>query len=240
MYPIVKLSECRVIQGDFANLIPANQTSLTKTPFTPATTPPLAVPVPAQMTAYDQNFDDVCNAKKAETIVVLLNTLPSIKQLRAYLVQQSRFSEPSLRTWKERVSPAALGLLRWIVASNRSCIVQVNKCHGQEDRDLAVSKIRLDQKCSNVTDSWVQFRFAQGAPDKEQRFLNALKTEKKNLHPKYPTLFAFHGSPLQNWHSIIRHGLDFKETLHGRAHGHGVYHAMDQATSAGYSGSGYV
>ena len=188
------------------------------------------------MTVYDQNFNDMTEKWKAETIVVLLETLPSVKDLRTYLVQQGRFSEPNLRGWKERISPAALGLLRWIIASNRSCIVQVDKCPGQEGMDM-VSKIRLDQKCSNVSDNWVQFRFAQGAPDKEQRFLTALKTEQASLDARFPTLFAFHGSPLQNWHSIIRHGLDFKETMHGRAYGHGVYHAMDQNTSVGYMGS---
>ena len=53
-------------------------------------------------------------------------------------------------------------------------------------------------------------------------------------------MFAFHGSPIQNWHSIIRHGLDFAETLHGRAYGHGVYHALDQNVSVGYAHGGGV
>jgi ubiquitin-conjugating enzyme E2 Q len=171
---------------------------------------------------------------------MLLETLPTIKELRSYLVQQSRSAEAKLITWNKRVSPAALGILRWIIASNRSCIVQVDICPGQTEADLSKAKIRLEQKCSNVDDNYVQFRFAQGAPDKEQRFLNALKAEQANLDPKYPTLFAFHGSPLQNWHSIIRHGLDFKETLHGRAYGHGVYHARDQNTSIGYARAGTV
>jgi len=56
------------------------------------------------------------------------------------------------------------------------------------------------------------------------------------LKLKYPTLFAWHGSPLQNWHSIIREGLHFKDTAHGRAFGHGVYHSLDCNTSIGYSG----
>jgi len=155
--------------------------------------------------------------------------------MKAYLVAQSRYSDPSLRAWKERISPAALGILRWIIASNRSCIVQVDKCPGQDDNEISMAKVRLDQKVANVTDSWVQFRFAQGSPDKEQRFLNALRVQKDSLDAKYPTLFAFHGSPLPNWHSIIRSGLDFKEISHGRAYGHGVYHAMDQNTSVGYA-----
>ena len=113
--------------------------------------------------------------------------------------------------------------------------MQVDKCPGQDDAEIAMSKVRLDQRVSNVTDNWVQFRFAQGSPDKEQRFLNALRAEQANFDPQYPTIFAFHGSPLPNWHSIIRAGLDFKEVQHGRAYGHGVYHAQDQATSVGYA-----
>jgi ubiquitin-conjugating enzyme E2 Q len=70
-----------------------------------------------------------------------------------------------------------LGILRWIIASNRSCIVQVDICPGQTDEEVAKAKIRLDQKCTNVNDNYVQFRFAQGAPDKEQRFLQALKDQ---------------------------------------------------------------
>lgn len=49
-----------------------------------------------------------------------------------------------------------------------------------------------------------------------------------------PTLFAFHGSPLPNWHSIIREGLHFQEVAHGRAYGNGCYHSLDLRTSMGY------
>jgi ubiquitin-conjugating enzyme E2 Q len=229
-FPTVQLS-------DTVTARKLNQVDSVKTGVqTPATTPPPPALLPATLIVYDQNFDDMDDVSKAETIVVLLDTLPSIHELRTYLLEKSRVSEPSLRTWKERVSPAALGLLRWIIASNRSCIVQVDKIPGQDDADNA--GIRTDQKCSNVADGWVQFRFAQGSPDKEQRFLNALKTQQANLNAKYPTMFAFHGSPLPNWHSIIRHGLDFRETLHGRAYGHGVYHAMDQNVSMSYASAG--
>lgn len=182
------------------------------------------------MVAYSENFDDMDDEPMAETIVTLLNTLPSIKEMRSYLLRQSRSSEPNLRAWSDRISPAALGILRWIVASNRSCIVQVDKCPGQEELDLDMSKVRLDQRISHIGSSYVQFRFAQGSPDKEQRFLNALKAQQANLNNTYPTIFAWHGSNLANWHSIIRSGLDFKETLNGRAYGHGVYHARDQQT----------
>lgn len=237
LHPTVKLSDVGVTQK--SSLAPT-LSGPSVVPATPATTPPPPMLVPATMAKYDQMFDDMDDVGKAESIVMLLETLPTIKELRSYLVHQGRSSEPSLRTWKERVSPAALGILRWIIASNRSCIVQVDVCPGQTELEVSKAKIRLDQKCSNVNESYVQFRFAQGAPDKEQRFLNALKAQEANLDPKYPTMFAWHGSPLANWHSIIRHGLDFKETLHGRAYGHGVYHAQDQNTSVGYAQAGSV
>ncbi len=204
------------------------------------------------MAIYNENFDDMTDVQKAETIVMLIETLPPILEMRAYLLKQSKRSIPSLKAWKDRVTPAALGMLRWIIASNRSCIVQVDKVPGQAEDDGILSKVKLDQRISNVSDSWVQFRFAQGSPDKEQRFLKALKDELTNLDANYPTLFAFHGSPVQNWHSIIRAGLDFNEVANGRAFGfvllkcmtccsqtdlsrNGIYHAKDQTTSCGYA-----
>ena len=53
---------------------------------------------------------------------------------------------------------------------------------------------------------------------------------------KYPTLFAWHGSALINWHGIIREGLHFKEKLHGRAFGDGVYFSNSYDISQGYTG----
>lgn len=182
LYPTVKLSETLITAGN--NVAPTEATLAT-----PATTPPPTTLVPAKMAKYDQNFDDLENVHKAETIVMLLETLPSINELRTYLLQQGRYTVPNLRMWKDRISPAALGLLRWVIASNRSSIIQVDKCPGQEELDPSLAaKVRLDQKCANIPEGWVQFRFAQGSPDKEQRFLNALKTEQASLNSNYPTV----------------------------------------------------
>ena len=79
----------------------------------------------------------------------------------------------------------------------------------------------------------MQFRFAQGAPDKEDKFHKALES-KKAVTGQYESIFAWHGSSLANWHSIIRNGLDYAETLNGRAYGHGVYFASEFQTSLGY------
>ncbi|KAI9046781.1 hypothetical protein LZ554_009518 [Drepanopeziza brunnea f. sp. 'monogermtubi'] len=233
-FPVIRLSSTPISRrGPDLSTHPADR----KVPLaaTAAMTPAPSSLSPAIMTIYRHNFDDLNDALKSYTIVMLIETLPSIRDMRAYLVQQSNNTEPSLKAWKERISPAALGVLRWIIASNRSCIVQVDRCPGQSDTELAISKTRLDQRVSDIEANWVQFRFAQGSPDKEQRFLNALRAQQASLNPKYPTIFAWHGSPLANWHSIIRTGLDFRETLHARVFGDGVYHAMDQATSIGYA-----
>ncbi|KAM3069277.1 hypothetical protein ACMFMG_010784 [Clarireedia jacksonii] len=237
LFPTIKLADTAVTQMSTTNVVISTDPASTPTDVTttPATTPPPSILQSARLVIYDQNFDDMSEEEKRTTIVMLLETLPSIKDMREYIDEQSKLQEPSLRNWKDRISPAALGLLRWVIASNRSCLIQVDKCPGQSEGAFAKSKTRPEQKVSQIRENWVQFRFAQGAPDKEQRFLAALKAQQTQLNPKYPTMFAFHGSPIHNWHSIIRHGLDFKDTLHGRAYGHGVYHAQDQNTSSGYA-----
>lgn len=198
---------------------------------------PLGI-IDAELTIYETNFDDLESNSKADTIAMLLETVPTVKEMRAFLRQRGvHHSDPSLMEWNERISPTALGLLRWIIASNRSCIVQVDRVtsKSESDDDMVVKSLRLDEKISGV-DGWCQFRFAQGAPDKENRFQQAL-TDTKSIHSqKYPTLFAWHGSALPNWHSIIRSGLDFKEVKNGRAYGDGCYFSQDHSTSLGYSG----
>jgi ubiquitin-conjugating enzyme E2 Q len=178
---------------------------------------------------YDQNFDDLTEVQKRQAIAALLDLLPTIDEMKQFLLRKT---QSPLGAWVERLPPASLGLLRWVIASNRACIVQV-------DNDDEVAKGRKTEDRLYGMAGWAQFRFAMGAPDKERRFIQAVRATSDRLHLKYPTLFAWHGSPIQNWHSIIREGLHFNETLHGRAFGNGVYHALDVNTSLGYSQFGY-
>ncbi|KAI9823559.1 MAG: hypothetical protein M1819_001166 [Sarea resinae] len=181
---------------------------------------------------YDTDFDEVSTEHKQQSICTLLDTLPSVLEMKKYL-EQGRATNATLAGWTERISPAALGVLRWIIASNRSCIMQVDSL---DEEGKAVVCSRMNQRIRGV-DGWMQFRFAQGAPDKEQRFVNSIEEATKRLDLPYPTIFAWHGSPLANWHGIIREGLHFKETQHGRSYGHGVYHSLDFRTSEGYAAS---
>ena len=198
--------------------------------LTPATTPPPLIDVSSypevEFVVYDQNFDDLDDIEKQGSLCSLLDTLPSIKQMKEYLETRNG-KGMSLRSWTDRMSPAALGVLRWIIASNRSCIIQVDNIDGQSRK--------AEERVSGMS-NWMQFRFAQGAPDKEQRFITAVRETTDQL--PYPTMFAWHGSPLHNWHGIVREGLHFQHTAHGRAFGNGVYHSLQVTTSLGYSGGG--
>lgn len=142
---------------------------------------------------YDTEFDDLDEHGKATSMATILRTLPPILSLREYLVKnpQSR-----LRSYAG-ISPAAVTLLEWIVASNRSCILQVTPVEDSDPTLLDQIKTREQEAIPSLKNS-VQFRFAQGAPDKESRFHRALK-ETKLENSKYPTLFAWHGSALSNW-----------------------------------------
>ncbi|KAL8846923.1 MAG: hypothetical protein Q9221_008011 [Calogaya cf. arnoldii] len=179
-----------------------------------------------EFVVYDLNFDDISFADKQYITCMLLETLPGVLDMKRYLQSKSG-RDMSLKEWQDRISPAAAGVLRWIIASNRSCIVEV-------DHIVDGSPRASEERVSGMP-QWMQFRFAQGAPDKEQRFIQSIRDVTGQL--QYPSLYAWHGSPLHNWHSIVREGLHFQDTSHGRAYGHGVYHATDVSTSLSYTGS---
>eukprot|EP00479_Gromia_sphaerica_P013772 TRINITY_DN7858_c0_g1_i1.p1 TRINITY_DN7858_c0_g1~~TRINITY_DN7858_c0_g1_i1.p1 ORF type:complete len:169 (-),score=21.84 TRINITY_DN7858_c0_g1_i1:123-629(-) len=74
-------------------------------------------------------------------------------------------------------------------------------------------------------------------------FKNSKLKQKKRLGAGKGSRFAWHGSPLGNWNSIIREGLrnmsGTKMQLHGAAHGAGIYLAKQSSHSIGYCGTGW-
>jgi ubiquitin-conjugating enzyme E2 Q len=240
LWPVVRLQK---------NGICSSASSPASTTSTPATTPKPTHPRPveARIYTYSQSFDDLSDSQKQQSIVTLLETLPTINEMKEYLVQTQHGQEPTLKNWRDRLSESALNLLRWIIASNRSCIVQVDRTplpSAQKTQDAwmdtppalenAKNMAGTEDRVSGMT-NWMQFRFAQGAPDKEQRFIDCVNEVAARTRKAHPTLFAWHGSPLANWHSIVRQGLNYNETLHGRAYGHGVYMSAQCTTSMSYS-----
>ncbi|KAJ4306920.1 hypothetical protein N0V88_000292 [Collariella sp. IMI 366227] len=205
---------------------------------------------------YSADFDSLKDvATQGLVMRHILDTLPSILNIADWLNSHPHSTIRSMG----RVSPAAASLLQWIVSSNRSCIFQVDRARplprpqtsgsssntktkdseSQEYPEVAGKGRNREHERIEGMDEWLQFRFAQGSPDKELRFhrsLQAVAARKPiQLHP---TIFAWHGSSLANWHSIVRTGLDFNDTRNGRAFGNGVYFSPQCATSLGYTSAG--
>lgn len=112
----------------------------------------------------------------------------------------------------------AYPLLQWILSSNRSHIVKLSR-----NRQLEFMHTPH------------QFLLLSSPPSKEVRFRMARKL--------YGSTFAFHGSHIENWHSILRNGLVnasyTKLQLHGAAYGKGIYLSPISSISFGYSEMGY-
>lgn len=187
---------------------------------------------------YDMDFDDLSEMEKARAVSVLLSSLPPIVTLRNHLLDHPNGSLTS----HPGVSPSAMTLLQWIVASNRSYILQVSpvkefQVPGIPDNQLLIrnTKTRPQEQIPGLDSGYVQFRFAQGSPDKELRFHRALSDLVTRQTTSYPTIFAWHGSKLSNWHSILRQGLDYTQIHNGRAYGNGVYFSSQYDTSVHYA-----
>ena len=212
-----------------------------------------ADPEVADVYLYDADFDSLSEISKGNAMRHVLDTLPSILKIEEWLKSHPHSTLRSM----DCVSPAAASLLQWIVSSNRSCIFQVDRSRAVAGRRPASGTTSPPTEPQVVTgaagrgrdrererilgmDGWIQFRFAQGSPDKELRFNQALKNAAASepdirLHP---TIFAWHGSNLSCWHSIVRTGLDFKDIKCGRSYGNGVYLSAQHSTSIGYAGGG--
>jgi poly [ADP-ribose] polymerase 6/8 len=110
--------------------------------------------------------------------------------------------------------PLAYPLLQWIIASNRAHIVKLH-----ETKHITSMKTQH------------QYLLLSAPPEKEERF--------RQLKRSYSSLFAFHGSAIENWHSILRHGLKnatgTKLQLNGAAYGPGIYLSPQASISFGYS-----
>ncbi|KAL2821331.1 hypothetical protein BDW59DRAFT_164214 [Aspergillus cavernicola] len=175
---------------------------------------------PVSFALYDTCLDSLPLEQRPNVLLDLLTTLPRVSEMKAFIDQRDGGHLESLSQWQDRIHPSALCVLQWIVGSNRSVILSDDNPRHQ------VAGM----------ETYRQFRFAQGAPDKEQRFVKAVNDTASRLRLEHPTLFAWHGSPLYNWHSILREGLHYNKRLHGRSYGDGIYMATDFKTSLGYCG----
>lgn len=163
------------------------------------------------------DFDALIPDLQRSAVAELLDSIPSMTEMKHFL---TRHPHVSLRELDPQVLPAAWTVVRWIIGS---CMAHIEEL------------ILPEERVPNFDSSWKQFRFLVGAPDAEARFQRALNEAKMtNENAKqYPVLYGFHGSSIENWHSIVRNGLWLKKAVHGRSYGNGVYFALNAETSLG-------
>jgi len=172
-WPIVKVAQ-PVNVKPFAAHPGVAQPTETNSSLPPSSIPGSTDVRDVQFRIYDNAFDTAQEQEKRKAITNLLNTLPSVVDMKAWLQKSSNSGgEVTLRKFKNRLSPSALGLLRWIIASNRSCIVPLY------DHDESASSGFMPVQ--GMGPEWRQFRFAMGAPDKEQRFVNSVREAQKRI-----------------------------------------------------------
>ncbi|KJZ80187.1 hypothetical protein HIM_00037 [Hirsutella minnesotensis 3608] len=182
--------------------------------------------------SYDPEI--LSESNRNASLMLTLSTLPSVLDMRKFLLERPG---AKLSSWN-RITKSSLVLLEWILASNRSHIVQDQPITEPPD-NKAPSPASGAKWPTDMLPGYMQLRFAQGDPYKEHRFRAELQrhaVDQGGNKLQNPTLFAWHGSSLANWHSIVRTGLDFANVVHGRAYGNGVYMSRQMLTSQAYCG----
>ncbi|XP_010282963.1 PREDICTED: poly [ADP-ribose] polymerase 8-like, partial [Phaethon lepturus] len=140
----------------------------------------------------------------------VMKALDSITSIRE--MTQAPYLE--IKKQMDKQDPLAHPLLQWVISSNRSHIVKL--------------PVNRQLKFMHTPH---QFLLLSSPPAKEYNFRAA-----KNL---YGSTFAFHGSHIENWHSILRNGLviasNTRLQLHGAMFGSGIYLSPLSSISFGYS-----
>jgi ubiquitin-conjugating enzyme E2 Q len=110
-----KLVHCRIITS-YPNCVDVT------TPFSASTSLVLQGSESVHIVSYDQNFDQLPSNEAHVSLMLQINLLPAVAEMQSALKDRHR---RTLADWSERLSPTAMGILRWIVASNRACIMEV-------------------------------------------------------------------------------------------------------------------
>ncbi|CAJ0952957.1 unnamed protein product, partial [Ranitomeya imitator] len=141
----------------------------------------------------------------------VMKALDSITSIRE--MTQAPYLE--IKKQMDKQDPLAHPLLQWVISSNRSHIVKL--------------PVNRQLKFMHTPH---QFLLLSSPPAKEANFRAAKKL--------FGSTFAFHGSHIENWHSILRNGLvvasNTRLQLHGAMYGSGIYLSPLASISFGYSG----
>ncbi|CAC5414246.1 PARP6_8 [Mytilus coruscus] len=136
-----------------------------------------------------------------------------LKQIMS-MEQMTALSSSDIKKTLDSKNKLCYPLLQWIITSNRSHIVKLTP-----EKRIPFMKTPF------------QYLLHSSPPAKEAAFREAKE--------KYGSTFAFHGSAVENWHSIIRQGLivasGTNKQVNGAAYGKGIYLSPNAGTSFGYS-----
>lgn len=117
---------------------------------------------------------------------------------------------------KRSIGSGAMDLLRWVLLSNRSQLISL-------PHELKVLQV-----------PGAQFMTLFSTPEAEQQHIS--------LNQRYGSLFLFHGSSGDRWHSIFRNGLKNASGTsmqqNGAFYGSGIYFASDSSVSFQYTRPG--
>uniref|UniRef100_A0A8C5TJ56 Poly [ADP-ribose] polymerase n=1 Tax=Malurus cyaneus samueli TaxID=2593467 RepID=A0A8C5TJ56_9PASS len=154
--------------------------------------------------------DEIATGAQKKNYDRVMKALDSITSIRE--MTQAPYLE--IKKQMDKQDPLAHPLLQW---------------YKIDSNEIIIIKVLFQLKFMHTPH---QFLLLSSPPAKESNFRAA-----KNL---YGSTFAFHGSHIENWHSILRNGLvvasNTRLQLHGAMFGSGIYLSPLSSISFGYSG----
>lgn len=171
------------------------------------------------------------NSDGTQNITLLrhvVDMVPSVDDMLSHL--------GNLREYLDSIHILIYPLLRWMITTNRSHL------RALPSSVLSSSDLSCDKVFVLLTESIEKEKeFRQLRAETRDQYLHAAEFRKpKTVSDSAVTgsFFAYHGSSIGNWHSILRIGLkNYSNTKYmsaGAAYGKGVYFAEDMNVSLGY------
>jgi hypothetical protein len=157
----------------------------------------------------DESFMTSAGARDVEKLKKVLLDCPKLEEMK----EVAKSGDLPLKAYLKTINPLLHPLLVWIITSNRAHL----------------RKLKKEEEIPGIP-SKMQFTLASATPAKESEF--------QSIQATNGSFLAWHGSPMANWHSILRMGLKnyskTKKQMHGAAYGAGIYLATNFGMSAGY------
>jgi len=158
-----------------------------------------------QLTFMGKNGTDH-NHKK---LLDVLDSIPSIKNMSGWK------DSADLKAYLDSIDLLIYPLLVWLITTNCAYLRQ----------------LRPKERFNDVKTPF-QYVMVSSSSKREQMFNRAKETAKKRTGKG--SIYMFHGSPIGNWHSILRTGLQIKGGGGLGASGPAIWMANDFSTSHGY------